>query len=559
MTTRTDQERLAAALVERERRRHDGKLGLLAWTALRRAMLKPDVPFDLAAHPYLIDIHRCQAQVMVIYKASQTGASEYAVSYTLHAADERDATVLYIFPTDTHVSDFSAARIGPAIEVSPYLSSIVVDGSGRGGAEGAGKVKGADRVTLKRVRNRFVYLRGGQVSPKGGAPQLKSIDADVVIYDELDEMDPRVPTIGAKRLGHSLIAEERWISTPTYPGVGVHAKWLVSDQREWHVACGACGERQPLTIRSVVTEWDELDRPLAWNQSNGRAVAACRKCGATLDRLGRGEWVAAYPDRDIAGYHLTKLFSRAASLDAIITALQTTDETKRKETYNQDLGEPYTPRGGQLTDDVLDKLRRDYPHAPVRGEKTVMGVDVGKALHVVIRAAQVDAESGERPQRFAGEVESFDELRRLVANFGVERTVIDALPETRKAREFQSTLKPGAVWLAYYVNQKTGSKKAEPAQWDAENGVVNLDRTRTLDQTFSRFYEGENTLPGYARDVKDYYIHLRASVRSLEAGPGGEQVAVYIESGPDHLAHAENYCMVASLTPPVKRAGVWGR
>ncbi len=545
------------ALLERTQRAAGSESSLLGWSLQRRASLKPGVLFDLVRHPFLRELYDCQAQVMVIYKASQMGASEYCVSYALHAADQREATVLYLFPTDTHVSDFSTARIGPAIEASPYLDRIVVEGGAAQG-EGEQRVRGADRVTLKRVRDRFVYLRGAQVKPNGQAPQLKSVDADVLILDEIDEMDPRAPSIAVKRLGHSMIGEERWVSTPTFTGVGIHAKWLVSDQREWHIRCEHCGERQPLTIGQVVLEWDELGRPVRWNEAEGRVFIACRKCGQALERLSRGEWVAAWPDREVAGFHLTKLFSPTVDLAAIIAALSTTDETKRRECYNQDLGEPYTPRGGQMTDELLDGLRREYAHGPEKFERTVLGADVGRVLHVVIRGA-AHPETGERPQRWAGEVESFEALGRLIRQYNVERAVIDALPETRKARELQAAFKPGVVWLAYYVGQKTGTHKSEAAQWDHANGTVNLDRTRTLDQTFGRFYDGEATLPANAREIRDYYGHMKASVRALQDGPGGQAVAVYIESGPDHLAHAENYAMVASLEMPVKVAGVWGR
>jgi hypothetical protein len=519
-------------------------MDLLTWSLVRRARLKPDVYFDLTTHFFLRAIYESTDRVVVIYKASQMGASEYGISYSMHAADVRKATVLYVFPTDTHVSDFSSARIGPAIEASPYLNRIVSEGN----SETETRRRGADRVTLKRVGDRFLYLRGSQVNPRGMAPQLKAIDADVLVLDEVDEMDPRAPDIAVKRLGHSTIAEERWISTPTYAAAGIHVKWIESDQREWHVRCQSCGEFQPLTVQQLVIEWDSLGRPAAWHESGGKPFIACRKCGCELNRLAHGEWVATYPEREIAGFHLTKLFSPVARLMGIIEALSTTDETKRREAFNQDLGEPYTPRGGQITAEILDACRRDYGHGPIEKEETFAGIDVGKLLHVVIRGPQ-EPETGERPQRFAGEVESFETLGNLLRTYHVRRAVVDALPETRKARELQSAFYPGMIWLAYYVTQKTGTKRAEPEQWDIDNGVVNLDRTRSLDRTYSRFFEGKNTLPAYARDVHDYYDHLKAPVRILEDGPGGEKIAQYVENAPDHFAHAENYCDVASSNP----------
>lgn len=539
---------MAAALLLRHQRRSQRPNNPLVWSILHRTQLRPGTPFNLKQHPYLIALYQESAAQVVVYKASQLGVSEYCVSYAAHACDQRQATVLYVFPTDAHVSDFSSARFGPAIEASSYLSGIVVEGAQAGGK------RGADRITLKRIRDRFLYFRGARVTPEGKAPQLKSIDADIIILDELDEMDPRAPAIARKRLGHSSIAEERLVSTPTYPGRGIHAEWLESDQRLWHVRCEGCGERQPLTINSVVTEFDQLGRPRQWHGGPDDAWCACHKCGRWLNRLSEGEWVATYPSRSKVGYHLTRLFSHQADLLQIIQALQTTDETKRRETYNQDLGEPYTPKGSQLSDEVLDRCRRDYAHGPAVDQRLVMGVDVGKVLHGTIRT--MPDSRGESRQCWAGELDSWDELGRMMKRFNVSCAVIDALPETTKAREFQAQWRPGVVWLAYYPNQKIGSKRVDPYVWDVENGVVNIDRTRTIDDLLSRFYDELSTLPANARDIRDYYEHLKSLVRILENGPGGQLIARYVESGADHLAHAENYCHMAMAAP---RSAATGR
>lgn len=535
----------ASAFEQRYRRAAGGRSDLLAWSIRHRAQLKPGVYFDLVRHPYLIELYQHTPQRMVIYKASQMGASEYAVSRAVYACDEEQATVIYVFPTEGHISDFSSARIGPAIEASPYLQQIV-------NPAGQGK-RGADRVTLKRVRDRFLYLRGAKVSPSGNAPQLKSIDADMIILDEVDEMDPRAPEIARKRLGHSLLGYELDISTPTYAGHGIDGHWQLSDQREWFVRCGRCGTRQFMTIDHVVLEWDALDRPVAWyGMDDDTAYAACEKCGAPLDRLQKGEWVARYPSRRIAGYHLTKLFSHTADLLDIVQRLQTVDETTRRETYNQDLGIVYQPRGGQITDGLLNDLRRDYGMTPVKGEQTYMGVDVGSLLHVVIRGQlSPNAERKlERPLRFAGAVESFAQVTALMARYNVRTCVVDALPETRAARDFQAMHPAHRVWLAYYTGD-IGNKRAEAADWSKKEGIVNVDRTRTLDMTMAALVGGEHTLAANIQTVPDYYAHLKAPVRVVDDPTSrqrsGQVVARYVETGPDHFAHAENYCTVATL------------
>ena len=513
---------------------------LLTWATTHRSMLIPDRPFDLDGHKYLKAIYECQAKTMVVYKAAQMGISEYLLSYALHACDKRKATVLYIFPNDGLISDFSTARLSPAIEASDYLASIVHDHTGSSGK------KGANRITLKRIRDRFLYMRGGQVKPDGKAPQLKSVDADLCIIDEIDECDPRVRDIATKRLGHSPIGEMRLVSTPTYPGVGIHAEYVLSDQREWFIPCVHCGHRQTVTIDNIVTERDDTKRPKAWHQIDGKAFAACAHCQKKLDLLVDGEWVATYPDREVTGFHVKKFFGPVCDLDGIIDGLRSYNTTRQRETTNQDLGEVFIPDGGQLTDQVLDATRRDYGHGPKPGARCYAGIDVGSVLHMVIREAP-DPETGERRQLFAGEV-SWDRAAQLLRQYKPTTVVIDGLPETKAVRDLQDAFPRNMIWACYYNDGAASNQKGDYAQWKYKEGTVVADRTRSLDEMYARIYEGVNTLPGSAKDLPRYYEQLKAPVRVIEKSGKGEEVAKYVEgTQADHYAHAENYCALASL------------
>lgn len=514
---------------------------LLEWTLKKRKFLGPGRPFQTDNHLYLLDIYRCQEKEIVLMKASQLGASEWLVSYAVHACDQRNGNVFYVFPTEGHVSDFSTARLGPALEASPYLSKIVVDGSGMGG------LSGSNRITLKRIRDRFLYFRGSKVDTQGNAPQLKSVDADILILDEVDELDPRAPAIAKKRLGHAAahLGNVLWVSTPTYPGVGIHAEYMDSDRRKWFIPCPHCGERQVLEIGQVVLEWDDLGRPVSWNgQPEGRAWAACVNCGSELDRLAQGEWIAENPGAEKAGFHITKLFSSTTPLIRVVKALDTVDETKRKEAYNQDLGLPYSPRGGSLDAERIDACRRNYAHGPDLRRTCYMGVDIGRVLHVVIRTLP-DFETGETKQLYAGE-SSWEHLPLLIKIYRPQCIVIDALPETTKSREIQAMYPRNMVWLAYYPNFQLGSRKEEKMDWNPKEKVVLLDRTRVLDEVLAGFYGMKSTLPAHARNIKDYYDHLRASVRVLKEAPDGTEIARYVDTGPDHYLHAETYALAAS-------------
>ena len=127
------------------------------------------------------------------------------------------------------------------------------------------------------------------------------------------------------------------------------------------------------------------------------------------------------------------------------------------------------------------------------------------------------------------------------------------------ARRLQADFPDGLVWLAYYTDE---SKDERPARFDAKQGTVTIDRTRSLDATLSGFSEAvqENTLPAAARDIGggDYYRHLTAVVRVIEerAGRAGTAVARYVAAGADHYCHSENYCWAAAQAADTPKLGV---
>jgi hypothetical protein len=175
-----------------------------------------------------------------------------------------------------------------------------------------------------------------------------------------------------------------------------------------------------------------------------------------------------------------------------------------------------------------------------------MGIDVGNVLHVVIRTMP-DFMSKETKQLYAGEA-SWESIHNLIKIYRPRTVVIDANPESSKAREFQNKYPRNMVWVAYYPNQPLGTKREDIADWDIVQRKVILDRTRIMDSMFAGFYGQTSTLPAHARNIRDYYKHLRANIRIMkEIGNSGVEVATYIEHGADHYAHAEVYCLAASM------------
>lgn len=529
---------LAQALLYKAKktRSSNGREDLLTWTLLHRAKIDPDTFFDLKKHKYLMGIYQCTAQKIVVQKAGQVGISEYAISRAIYTCDILRGNVFYLMPTVTDVSDFSQLRIGPALESSDYLANLIVDASKDGR-------RGTDKVTMKRIRNQHIIFRGGKVGKGGEARQLKSVPADFLICDELDEMDTRAKPIALKRLGHSHLKHELDLSTPTFPGVGINELYDKSNQSLWHIPCPHCGHWQTPTIDNLVIEWDEMDRPVEWyGKDEKEAWLGCAKCKKELDRLCDGEWVPTYPDRDVYGFHPTKFFTPFTSMGDIVKALQSTNQTKRKECYNQDLGLPYTPKGSKLSRATILRCRRDYYEGPnTQIGAVVMGVDVGNVLNVTIRASY--AENNSRPLLYAGEVATFDQISQLMDRYKVRCLVIDALPETRKCRELQDAHPHQVVWLAYY---DLDHKSKDEIVWDSRKKAVHLDRARTLERMFDRFETEINTVYQGIEGTRNYIDQMGNLVRARVKNAKGIEVVRYIKTGPDHFAHAENYCMIAS-------------
>lgn len=556
-------DRAEAQSLVRQRPANYLRMTLTEWMPKYRPYLVMDRPFDLSHHPYLRDIYADDHKEIVYLKAAQVGISEYLISWVLYMAAEQDATGFYVMPSDGLVSEFSATRLNPAIDpaVSPELAALVMSNRGR--------QRGADKVTLKRVGNRFIYFRGGQISESnvGGsrrqhAAQLRSADADALVLDELDELDPRVPPIARARLEHSNIAKVRIASTPTYSDTGIFAAFQPTDQRRWHVPCPHCGLKQPMNLENLVQEWDALGRPLAWNGKDTEEVpyVTCTKCHGRLNREAQGEWVAAYPKRPIHGYHIVGFDSPRKNLSDIITGLQSVNDTVRQQTFNQGLGLAYKPRDSEsLSEAILNACRRDYRlSGPVTGEKDVFaGIDVGRVLNIIIRAKDRD---GNFHLRAAVQTESFDEAIRLLTQYGVRASVIDALPETRKAREFQRKFARLKVWLSYFNRVMDGTKTEQPARFNAKDLEVDIDRTRAFDGMFALFHNANlrdeagnplpgNTLPVDARALPDYYAQLMAPLRVMRENSHAVMVPAYVSNAADHFALAELYCHVASLCP----------
>jgi len=177
-------------------------------------------PFSFEGHEYLRGLYDDTTPHVVVIKAAQLGVTTWAILRSLHGCLS-GLTVLYFFPTKTDVLDFSRSRVNPLIAANAFLTRAI---------------KETDTAGLKRIGDAYLYLRGMQ-STVG----MKSVPADVVVFDELDEATPDAKALARERLSHSDYRRMVELSNPSLPGYGIDEAFQESDQRAWMIKCQSCG------------------------------------------------------------------------------------------------------------------------------------------------------------------------------------------------------------------------------------------------------------------------------------------------------------------------------
>lgn len=479
-------------------------------------------PLDFQRYPYLPEIVDGHSRHTTIIKGAQMG---FTIACILRVLEEAKTSglrgILYGFPTDREVQDFSKARFGPLLG-----NNATVWGADLGETDSAG---------LKQIGGTFVYFRG--IGQKGGATakstsQLKSIPIDRLYFDERDEMDDSRVDAAEHRLDGSLCPEETILSTPTLPGYGVDLAYQSSDQRSWLWKCERCNEWTCLED----TYPDCIAEPL-----NDDPYYLCMRCREPLAKT-FGEWVARKPEvDDHRGYWASQLCSPTkTALDIIQAADLAVKRGRMREFYNQTLARAYAEVEDQITEQQLSELVREEQR-PLRHEgPCAMGVDPGKPhwYEVRVRVTERDAVQVAR-----GRADTYEELARVAKQYSVESGVMDMGYDPSAVARFCEE-HPG--WYGcLYVN----AKKSD-ADWNHKDRIVKVGRTRLLDDSHNEIMA--KRISYYAKDEfwHDEFVPQMTNLKrtTVENAVTGQRDAVWIVTGGrknDHLRHASAYAHLA--------------
>jgi hypothetical protein len=490
-----------------------GAVPSLAEWAVNTPIILDGRPFTFERHEYLIEPYNDDHPYQVEAKAAQLGLTSRAMLGAIYKACYFPYKgILYLFPSKTDVNDFTRGRVDPLIEDNP---------------DSIGKLlKNTDSINIKRIRNTFFYFRG--MTSRVG---LKSVPADRIIFDEIDEAPQNAVDMAMERMGHSEYKEVLMLSNLTLPDYGIDKAFQETDQRYWLLKCEKCGEYTCLedTFPDCLITLDD------------RVIRACQRCKSELNPS-IGQWVAKRPSiTDKRGRHYSQLFSHYVDPADILRQFRTTNNLT--DFYNLKIGIAYVEAANRLTVEEVLSLCSNEGIAESDEGPCFMGVDQGKDLHVVI---------GKKARNMAGKIihleiyKDWEELDRLMKNFHVSRCVVDALPETRNARAFAERHK-GRVFLNYYNERQKGHYS-----WNEKELIVQCNRTESMDASHREIQDGTIILPRECEVTRSFAEHMHNVAKKLEEDEeSGSKRYIYVKLGPDHFRHAFNYEAMARQSSPI--------
>lgn len=511
---------------------------------IRDKITNEPMPYSARLYPWCVELHNTQASFNYAMKGAQLGVTEVAINRAFYLIDQMKRDVLYVLPTQGVASDFSKTRFATALRHSPYLASIFTD---------------TNTVNLKQAGTTNLYIRGSR-----GDGNLVSIPVSELILDEVDRMDKKAVQLALERLSGQIKKCVWGISTPTIPDKGIHKLFMEGTQEHFTFQCPRCSRWTELLWPDCIEVIGDSIHDVRVEES----YLKCKECKGRLEHQQKPEWLAdgkwnvtahnANPD--FRSFAINQLYSFTMTPGEIAVAhfRGLGDEAAAEEFHNSKLGLPYVGDGAQVTDEQIDlAVSRGGYHNQTPGlrpryanERLItMGVDQGKWNYYCVCEWFVNQLSNDLNVAAHCKIlsvgkfteDEWHRLDELMAEWQVNACVIDADPQINEARRFAKKYED-FVWLCRYRRGKVG-KEIAIAEEDTGAPLATVDRTNWLSASLGRFRTNRVDLP--ADISEEFRAHIKSLVRRYELDESKNPVATFVETGPDHYAHAFNYGEIA--------------
>lgn len=516
------------------------------WATRRRVIQGVEdnqpAPYGARLHPWVVAMHDSRASFNYAMKGAQLGVTEVAINRALYVIDKLKRDVLYVLPTATTASDFSKARFGGALNLSPYLRSLFTD---------------TNAVNLKQAGSNTLYIRGSR-----GDSNLVSIPVSELILDEVDRMEQKQVWLALERLSGKLQKSVWGLSTPTIPDYGIHKLYMGTTQEHFMFECPRCSRLTELV-------WPDCIEIVGEHVTDVRCAESylkCKECKGRLEQqdkpnfLKKAFWESfdKNANPDVRGFYINQLYSFTITPGELVVAhfRGQGDELAQKEFHNSKLGLPFISNGAKVDDGMIDRAvgvhSMNDPRPERAGRVITMGIDRGKWNYFEVDEWFFDKwgldlnASAECKVLQVGKFldEDFDRtVDELMREWQVLGCVIDADPDTMDGRRFARRF-PGFVWLCRY---RRGRAAKEISISEEEEGapIATVDRSNWLSASLGRFKTDPSRIMLPSDIPAEYREHIKALTSTYVRDEFDNPVLDFVKTKPDHFAHARTYSEIA--------------
>lgn len=344
------------------------------WRTSRVPFLREIMDVLSTSHP---------AKEVCFVKSTQVGGTEVGLNWIGYVMDHAPGPMLAVLPTVEVGMRWSKQRLASMIGASPRLSALIAPSSSR---------DGGNTTTMKEFAGDGILIIGGANS----AASLSSMPIKYLLLDEVDRFPIEVEDEGDP----VDLAEARTttfprrkifkISSPTIESLSrINKDWKRSDQRRYHVPCPHCSAMQPLVWENLAFADDAPEN----------AAYRCNECAALIEEhhktamLAGGEWIAGFPERAVAGFHINALYTplglgKTWAEHAKRFLEVKSDPVRLKVFINTVLGECFEDAGEKLDWQEIKERAEPYKLREIPAGCLVLcaGVDVQKdRLEIIVR------------------------------------------------------------------------------------------------------------------------------------------------------------------------------
>lgn len=492
-------------------------------------------PFTIAEHEFQRAITDDMHPNMDVMKPSQIGATECQIRKALAFLVRNQGTsLIFSLPNEDMFKRISKARVKPIVDKDRVFTTQYDRLN-----------KSVRSVDMMQFGQSFLYLVPAIESA------ATSIDADVVMNDEVDLSDQNMITLFNSRLQGSKIAISQRFSTPTFPNFSIDSNYRTSDQHEYACRCSSCNHynlpkfnHKFIKIPGLphsVEEFHKITVDIQDEIDLDNAYVMCEKCGVRLDldNTDQRQWISKYPGRSNTsrGYKLTPFVTSRLDPKYIVTNLWRYQKTEFvRGFFNTVLGEPYSDGTIQLARELIERCitNQSEPLGADSIESVWVGIDMGQTCHIIIGKGP-DVNNLHIINMLSVHVDNLvAKVTEICETYPVRGGSVDRHPYEPTAREvFKAS--GGKILPVEY----RGTKEFNPIMneyKEVTHGQV--DRTWFLDNFAILIRKGNIKVSGYGYNKETYISHLRDMVR--DESPDKPATWVKLTNN-DHFFHASAF------------------